>query len=45
MSKYFYGHAEDMLEIVMETEDDLQGQVFTVKLIDFDGKHMIAEKV
>jgi threonylcarbamoyladenosine tRNA methylthiotransferase MtaB len=45
MGKYFYGHAEDMLEIVMETEDDLQGQVFTVKLIDFDGKHMIAEKV
>ena len=45
MGKYFYGHAEDMLEIVMETEDDLQGQVFTVKLTDYDGKHMIAEKL
>lgn len=45
MGKYFYGHAEDMLEVIMETEDDLQGKVFTVKLKDYDGKHMIAEKL
>jgi threonylcarbamoyladenosine tRNA methylthiotransferase MtaB len=45
MGEYFYGHAEDMLEIVMKTDEDLQGKVFAVKLVDYDGKHMIAEQI
>ena len=43
MGEYFYGHAEDMLEIIMKTDEDLQGKVFDVKLIDYDGKHAVAE--
>ncbi len=43
MGEYFYGHAEDMLEVVMKTDEDLQGKVFSVKLVEYDGKYMIAE--
>ena len=43
MGEYFYGHAEDMLEVVMKTDEDLQGKIFSVKLVEYDGKYMIAE--
>ncbi len=45
MGEYFYGHAEDMLEVVMKTDEDLQGKVFDVLLTDYDGQHLIAEAV
>ena len=41
--EYFFGHAEDMLEVKMKTDEHLQGQIFTVKLVDYDGARMIAE--
>ncbi len=43
--EYFFGHAEDMLEVKMKTTEHLQGQIFTVKLVDYDGARMIAERV
>lgn len=43
--EYFFGHAEDMLEVKMKTTEHLQGQIFTVKLVDYDGACMIAERV
>jgi threonylcarbamoyladenosine tRNA methylthiotransferase MtaB len=43
--EYFFGHAEDMLEVKMKTDEHLQGQIFTVKLVDYDGARMIAELV
>ena len=45
MGEYFYGHAEDMLEVVLKTDADLQGKVLRVKLISYDGKHAVAEEV
>ncbi len=41
--EYFFGHAEDMLEVKMKTPEHLQGQIFTVRLVDYDGARMIAE--
>lgn len=41
--EYFFGHAEDMLEVKMKTDEHLQGQIFKVKLVDYDGARMIAE--
>ncbi len=41
--EYFFGHAEDMLEVKMKTEEHLQGQIWQVRLVDFDGARMIAE--
>ncbi len=41
--EYFFGHAEDMLEVKMKTDEHLQGQIFTVRLVDYDGARMIAE--
>lgn len=43
--EYFFGHAEDMLEVKMKTTEHLQGQIFTVKLVDYDGARMIAERI
>ncbi len=43
--EYFFGHAEDMLEVKMKTTEHLQGQIFTVKLVDYDGSRLIAELV
>ncbi len=43
MGEYFYGHAEDMLEVKMKTEEHLQGQIFKVRLTDYDGETAIAE--
>ena len=45
MGEYFYGHAEDMLEVVLKTDLDLQGEVLRVKLISYDGKHAVAEEI
>jgi threonylcarbamoyladenosine tRNA methylthiotransferase MtaB len=45
MGEYFYGHAEDMLEVVLKTDLDLQGKVLRVKLISYDGKHAVAEEI
>ncbi len=41
--EYFFGHAEDMLEVKMKTDEHLQGQIHQVKLVDYDGARMIAE--
>ncbi len=43
MGEYFYGHAEDMLEVKMKTSEHLQGQILDVRITDFDGKTAIAE--
>ncbi len=43
--EYFFGHAEDMLEVKMKTAEHLQGQIFTVKITDYDGARAIAELV
>jgi hypothetical protein len=45
MGEDFYGHAEGMVEVVMKTDEDLQGRIFSVKLMDYDGKHLIAEQI
>ena len=42
---YFFGHAEDMLEVKMKTDKNLQGQIFDVRLVDYDGARMIAELI
>ena len=34
-----------MLEVVMKTDLDLQGEVLRVKLISYDGKHAVAEEI
>jgi threonylcarbamoyladenosine tRNA methylthiotransferase MtaB len=39
---YFFGHAEDMLEIYMKTTENLQGQILRVRLTEYDGERMIA---
>ncbi len=45
MGEYFYGHAEDMLEVKMKTDEHLQGQIFRVKLMEYNGECMIAEPI
>ncbi|MBR7160994.1 MAG: tRNA (N(6)-L-threonylcarbamoyladenosine(37)-C(2))-methylthiotransferase MtaB [Clostridia bacterium] len=45
MGEYFYGHAEDMLEVVLKTDLDLQGEVLRVKIVAYDGKHAVAEEI
>lgn len=45
MGEYFYGHAEDMLEVKMKTDEHLQGQIFRVKLTEYNGECMIAEPI
>ncbi len=40
--EYFFGHAEDMLEVKMKTDEHLQGQILRVRLVDYDGARMIA---
>jgi len=45
MGEYFYGHAEDMLEVVLKTDLDLQGEILRVKLVSYDGKHAVAEEI
>ncbi|MBR5187550.1 MAG: tRNA (N(6)-L-threonylcarbamoyladenosine(37)-C(2))-methylthiotransferase MtaB [Clostridia bacterium] len=45
MGEYYYGHAEDMLEVIMKTDEELQGKIFSVKLMEYDGKHLIAEEI
>ncbi|MBQ9747921.1 MAG: tRNA (N(6)-L-threonylcarbamoyladenosine(37)-C(2))-methylthiotransferase MtaB [Clostridia bacterium] len=40
--EYFFGHAEDMLEVKMKTDEHLQGQILRVRLTDYDGARMIA---
>ncbi len=40
--EYFFGHAEDMLEVLMKTDEHLQGQILKVRLVDYNGARMIA---
>ncbi len=43
--EYFFGHAEDMLEVKLKTDAHLQGQILQVKLVEYDGARAIAEIV
>ena len=45
MGDSFFGHAEDMLEIYMKTEEDLGGRIFDVRLVSYDGGRMTAELI
>jgi hypothetical protein len=33
-----------MLEVVLKTDLDLQGEILRVKLVSYDGKHAVAEE-
>ena len=43
MGDYFYGHGEDMLEVRVKTDEHLQGQIYRVKLTEYQGESMIGE--
>ena len=45
MGEYFYGHGEDMLEIKVKTDEHLQGQIYRVKLMEYNGECMIGETI
>ena len=40
---YFYGHGEDMLEVRVKTDEHLQGQIYRVKLTEYQGESMVGE--